>query len=869
MAQIPAMQGFTTAADSIGGGGGGVQDASLRDLGSAYTLVLLNGRRLASSDSGGTIDLNSIPLSAIERVEILTDGASALYGSDAIAGVVNFIMKSDVTDTTISVRTDRPQESGGESLNFSLSTGFGDIETDGYNILVAYSHDSQEQLASADRDFASTGIINFNYEGTDLIWQRTSVNAIPANAYMTFDWNGDGVYDSDDTDAAPTDHTRTRSFNPYNEANGNCAAKNIRLDTTCAYDFTETLEIFPESQRDNFFIAGIFDINDNLRASVNASFSNFSMTSRIAPYPTGTFTLDNSLQIVQDNVMPYLTPEELAANPLTQVRWRTRPGGNRTNQYETDTLNLVAGLEGEVDDINWDAHVTYSDSAQTNTRLTGYPLTEELFSAFETGTVNIFEAPESLNDDANALIKSAMFQGLWTTRDTNMLAFESSMSMPLFDMSGGQSYFASGIDYREVEYVRGRTDAVRNEIVLFEGEADTPAFDMARESYGIFGEIVFPFADNLELTASARYDNIGSITTADEAGTAVTAGESMDDTTYKISMSYRPNEDWLIRASIGTGFKAPTMREIAEPLIPFGVTSSSYDCPFSVGDALAQYCLPDRIQYAEMREGYGGLKPETSDQASVGFVYAPSQDFSFTIDWWQVDLENQVARPTENQIFGDPVTYRHLFTTKLNLGTGLEELAIITSPQNIGESNNSGIDWGLTLANEFSFGTLRTTVNGTYMLLSESSVVGGEPNEFESSLGMFGPDLAVTFRNIVKVSNTLTMGDFTHRLNLNYRSGYRDEYWAGGSSRIKLASDPDTNYTGGVQRYVPSYMTMDYQTNYIWDNNLSLTFGIKNLNDNSPPLSLRAGGAGHQVGYDPRYTDVFGRTFYLSAKYQF
>lgn len=866
MAHIPQMQGFLTASDSVGGGGGGVQTASLRDLGSSYTLVLLNGRRLASQDSGSSIDLNSIPISAIERVEILTDGASSIYGSDAIAGVVNFIMKSNLTDTTVSFRADNPQEDGGESWNFSVSTGFGEIEADGYNILLAYSHDDQSQLRSIDRDFASTGILPFSYQGNDLFFQRTSVNAIPANAYLAFDWNGDGVYDGDDAvDGGPS---ATRSFNPYNEANGSCAPNNGLSGTTCAYDFTETLEIFPESERDNFFLSGIYQINKDLRFSSTISYSTFKITPRIAPYPTGTFTLDSSLQIVQDNVLPFLTPEELAASPRVQVRWRTRPGGNRTNLYETDTLNFVAGLEGDIGDINWSTHLTFSDSARSNTRITGYPMTEELFAAFETGTVNIFDTPENLSSEANALIKSAMYSGPWTTTDTEMNAIEGSMSMPVFDMAGGESYFAAGFDYREVEYVRGRAQAVIDEIILFEGEGDTPAFDLSRETYGVFAEMVFPFSDNLEVTASARYDEIGEITdTPENGGASRSVGESMNDTTFKVSLAYRPNSDWLIRGSIGTGFKAPTMRQIAEPLIPFGVTSSSYDCPFPAGDPLADFCLPDRIQYNEVRQGFEGLKPETSEQASVGFVYAPSREFSVNVDWWQVNLEDQVARPTESQIFGDPVTYRHLFTSVLNLGTGEQELAIIRSPQNIGESNNSGVDWGFNVTNEFSFGTLRTSFNGTYIIESESLVVGGAPGEFETSLGQFGPDDAVTFRNVINMNNTLIMGDFVHNLNMEYRSAYRDKYWAGGSSRIRLAEDFGTNFDGGVQRLVPSYTTFNYQLAYEWNEHLNVAFGVRNLLDNTPPLSLRASGAGHQVGYDPRYTDVFGRTFYISADY--
>ncbi len=121
--QIPAMQGFSVAADSVGGGGGGVTTASIHDIGAAYTLVLLNGRRVAPSNSGTTIDLNSIPLSAIERVEVLTDGASALYGADAIAGVVNFILKKGASPWEVNAKFNSPQKSGGKSNSLQHQQG--------------------------------------------------------------------------------------------------------------------------------------------------------------------------------------------------------------------------------------------------------------------------------------------------------------------------------------------------------------------------------------------------------------------------------------------------------------------------------------------------------------------------------------------------------------------------------------------------------------------------------------------------------------------------------------------------------------------------------------------------------------------------
>lgn len=846
IAQLPEMQGFTTAAQSVGGGGGGQQTASLRDLGSQYTLVLLNGRRMAAMNSGSSIDLNSIPLATIERVEILTDGASALYGSDAIAGVVNFILKKDLDETTLHVRSNKPQKSGGESSNFSISSG---MVGDGYNILFSFSHDQQTQLKSSQRDFAKTGLINFNYQGNDLIWQRTSANAIPANAYLQFG----GVEPN-------------RNFNPYREANGQCAPNNAPSGSTCIYDFTETLEIFPESTRDNLFVRGEVELNNDLRLFSSLSYSQFEMVSRIAPYPTGTFTLPLDSQIVQENIIPHLSQSEADNLSRVAVRWRARPGGNRTNEYSTDTANFTLGLEGELDNISYDIAATYADSEQNNTRLTGYPIQVPFLNLLSSGAVNIFDTPENLSAEQNKLVKDTMYSGPWNKINTQTTALEGKFSMPVFEMTGGEAYIAAGFDYRRSEYVQTTSQANKDAIILF--EAPTPEFDLSRDTYGFFTELVLPITDELEVTGSVRYDNVGKITDSRRAAGMTTVNKNVDDTTYKVSLAYRPTEDWLLRASIGTGFKAPSMRQIASPRIEAGVTSSGYACPFEANDPRAQGCLPGIIQYNVYTEGYDKLKAETSEQASVGFVYSSNKNFSFHIDWWQVNLEDQVQQVTANQIFADPVTYADLFTTRTDPGTGDEVLAIIQAPINIGKSNNQGVDWGFSLFNEFSFGQLKTSVNGTYFIESESLVVGTE-DEYQTSMGRFGNNNAVTFRNIIRVGNTLTQENFTHRLNMNYRSGYKDQYHPGGSTRIRLANDISTNYSGGVQLYVSSYATFDYSTSYDFSQSFNVTFGINNLFDRKPPLTLRTGGSGHQVGFDPRYTDVFGRTFYLSADYTF
>ena len=182
--KLPAMQNMTVAADSVGGGGGGVRTANLRGIGEQYTLSLLDGHRMAPATSGSTIDLSSIPLAAIERVEILKDGASALYGSDAIAGVVNFILKDSVEGITVSSRIDEPQAGGGESFNVDVVAGLGDLDADGYSLVLAYSREDQSALAAAEREFAKTGFVSFSEGGREYYFENSSANAIPGNALV-------------------------------------------------------------------------------------------------------------------------------------------------------------------------------------------------------------------------------------------------------------------------------------------------------------------------------------------------------------------------------------------------------------------------------------------------------------------------------------------------------------------------------------------------------------------------------------------------------------------------------------------------------------------------------------------------------------
>lgn len=869
IANLPSMQGFTSAGESVGGGGAGIQTASLRNLGAEYTLVLLNGHRMPSADSGGTINLNNIPLAAIKRVEILKDGASALYGSDAIGGVVNFILKDNVQETTISARFDKPQDTS--SSNISFTTGFGDLSSDGYNFLFTFSRDEQDNLKSVDRDFARTGFIEFEHAGNRYYSAYGSSNAIPGNAYVTYntrDEQGDLVVDEEGNNV-----TASYSFNPYRELNGNCHETSAPIGNTCMFDFTSTLEIQPESERNSLFLSGIVEVNDSMELYSTVSYTDFSMIARIAPYPTGNFVLPNDSAVVSENVVPYL-PEGVSAEDLVSVkaRWRTLPGGNRTYDNKIESKHIVFGARGEMNEWSYDVAYTHGTSEREEDRLTGFPMTDPFMALVTSGEVNVFADPNDLSDEQNQKVKDTMFSGLWETVETSLNVIEAKASRELFELDSGPVYLGVGFDYRQQEYALINAPGQNDQLVLFESVGTE--FDLDRDTYGAFAEIIVPITSELEVTGSIRYDNVGGVSDSKLEGDQSVSGDEKD-TTYKISAAYRPSDEWLFRASYGTGFKAPTMRQIGAPRLEFGVTANAYDCKALLGATnhpLEPYCFDETLQYDVYREGNAELSPEESTQYSFGFVWSGDSGTSMGIDYWNIEMKNQVRRLEENQIWSDSATYADKFVLKEELSTGDQIIAIVRSAQNVGESNTSGIDWHFDVTTEFAFGSLRTSVNGTYMIEDESLRVG-TTDVWDSSLGKVGTNEAVTFRNIINVANTFTHGDFSHNLNIKARSGYTD---ASLSAYTIFPIDPITNepdltqtVDGSlIQKHVPVYMLIDYRLSYLYNDNSNIVFGIKNLMDKDAPRSFN-GAAGHQVGYDPRYADAYGRTFYLQVNYNF
>jgi len=842
---LPSMQGFTIAAIAAGTNSGGRVSASIHGIGESYTLVLLNGRRIAPQGSGSAINLNAIPMSAVEKVEILTDGASALYGSDAIAGVINFILKKNLQGGSIEGNWNQPRQSrAGGSTNISATYGFGDLDTDRFNVMVSARHDEQTQIKATDRDFANTAYVPYSWNGKNYIYDRTSAAAIPANVSATFNPVG-GVT------AAPI------GFNPYLKANGTCgpmnqvALSNTALVQNCGFDYVQTIEIVPENRRDSFFGKATFQATDNIQLFAEAAYSRLDLTARIAPN-TASVSIAKGSPLYNTYVRPYLTTTQDANVRAVTASYRTYDWGTRDSQTITDSKNLVLGAEGEIGTWNFGTGLTWSENSIDERYVGGYVKNNEFRQMLANNQFNPFLGIGQQTAATNQLIANSVYNGSIREASTTLKGIDARASGEVFKLPAGVVQAAVGGDYRTYHYQQ-TPHATSADIFGFSA---SPAYDMERANYGVFTELNVPVVKSLELTASGRYDTIESVK---NKLANRDMGKKESASTYKVTARWQPTQTFLVRGSYGTGFKAPSMLDIGQPLVSAGFTSGSYDCPANLRAENADYCQVGKRQYNVVSGGNENLKNEKSKQYTIGFRLEPTASFSVQADLWDVKIRDAVSSVSEAQIFADPVKFRQLFTTFVDPGNNQTYWAKQTLSINIGQTHNQGIDWETTYRHRFGIGNLTTTLNGTYLIKADYSRPGTS-NEFVNSMNKYGIDDQVSFRHIVRLSTSLDTGPVTNTIVANYRNGYTD---AEATSR-----NVATNVLETFRIEVPSHLTFDWQGKWQVTKGIGLRAGIKNIADRNPPFSLRAS-SGHQVGFDPRYADPMGRTFYLTGNYTF
>ena len=832
-----SSSGQTPAAGVSSATTGGISGISMRGLNSTRTLVLLNGRRIAPYGIGFTndnvsVDVNSIPLAAVERVEILKDGASAVYGSDAIAGVVNFILRKDFAGGEATGYYGDTSGGGASVTRGSLLWGAGDLGRDRFNIMGTFSWQHEKPLYGAQRSFAASGINSIN--------DTSSGNTFPANF-------------------VPTDG----SFGTRNPSNPACPPPYAVYDPQlsalgCRFDPSPLVQLIPDAERTSLFLSGRFALTPTVELFGEASWNRNRQNNTIQPVPiSDQFALPPNHPLF--NVAPYNGTSTIlvqpgtpfyptayvqsqlplgAALPVLDVRWRDNINGNRHIEDVADAPRFVFGARGTAAAWDWDAAYLHSESRVRENVIGGFPILSQILPILNSGNVNFWgPSPQNVVDQ----ILATDFHGEAFNIKSSLDSVAGKASREVYNLPAGPVAVAFGAEERKEKYQFNASSQIATGDVSGYGGNLLPV-DKSRNVSALFGEVNIPAFKNFEVNAAVRWDNYQGV------------GSS---TNPKIGLRYQPTKEILLRASGGKGFRAPSLLDLFAPnttgVTPQGL-NDSLRCP-TTGSSLD--CA---TQFPTLNGGNAQLKPEKSHNYTAGIVFEPTNSISVAVDWFTILLQDQINNGIPAAvILSDFNKYGHLVTRGPvdpafpNLPGPITQ--IDQTNINVGKTNLSGWDFDMRFRIPAGdYGRVTVQYTGTYFYKYDSENVDGS---FSPVIGQANTATGgVVPRLKTYLSATWAIGPWNLTLAQNWQSSYDDLF-----GTLESGNDPP--------RKVGVYETYDAQVQYFGVKNLKMTAGIRNLFNRPPPYTNAGGQTSFQGGYDPTYADPRGRFVYGSLTYSF
>ncbi|WP_077035299.1 TonB-dependent receptor [Pelomonas sp. KK5] len=823
--------GGVSLAQSIGdASANGQSGASLRGLGRERTLVLLNGRRLSPYPfSGAGVDMNAIPLSAVDHVEVLRDGASATYGSDAIGGVINFITRKDMTGGNINVSYEKPQHKGGTVKSVGGGIGFGDLARDKVNVLGSFSYQKYDVIHASDRDFAQTG------NRPDIGVVKTSGNTFPANATIPGGAYIPGV--AGFPNCAPPD-----SFNDGSSSN-------------CRYDYTHYVDIVPASKRLGAFTRATAQVAPDHQLFGEVVYSKNEIL--LGSSQTPSTTTGRAPYVYPAGGKYYPTAAVHAVDPTyngdLRISWRIVDGGQRLTKVTNDMTRFMVGMEGTL--AGWDYKTALSQT-KANARedfVSGNYSDTELVRVLKTGNVN----PFGPNDAAGlALLHEAELSGNNRKSNTKNDAFDISASRELFAMSGGNAAVAFGLDLRRETYLDGYSDLAGSGDIVG-GSGNAGKVSAKRQTQGLYAELNLPVIKTVELNAAVRTDRYTN--TSGESRDGAFSSPNLSSTSPKFGLKWTPTKEILVRGSVGKGFRAPGLNDLYAPAAGTN-TGGSFDDPFyndinktSTKNGCAALPNTDHCntQLTAINHSNANLKPEKSKTATLGFVFEPMKDLSLEIDYFSIKVTDGIKTLSGDDILKDwyknqtgPTTSSSVFANRLvkDPATGYLD-HVDASLENIGSFKAAGFDLAAKYRVRTAMGTFTPAWDATITTKSsETNVVSGVVEDTLGKYHLGGP--------VVRVKQNFILD------------------WDGGSWGATVRYYRQSGYQDYDEvSHVKAYDLWNLQGQYKGVKNLILTVGVENLFDKKPSTSVQEDY--FQVGYDPTYADVKGRSYYVRATYKF
>jgi iron complex outermembrane receptor protein len=830
---------------------------SLRGLGQKTTLVLLNGRRTASYGFAQNlqdtfVDINSIPTAAVERIEILKDGASAVYGSDAIAGVVNIILRKDFKGVEVNGYAGRFQsDSKKNDARVAASAGVGDLARDGYNVFGTFDWYRREGLQQGDTEFISTrdfrdrpGGRNFQSLTGGGTWrQLTATNTLTPAGVPHVDRAitdcalrapTQRVITTDDALALGLISPRVPSL-----PNGSNPDFNLPGNTFCSRDFKDIFTILPKTEREGFLGRATKQFGSNMTAYVDLGLSRVKTWQTFQePFFAGTTALQN---IPGVGLRPFTYninfAPGVAGNPFTAgARYQgvLNDMGTRDTDIKSDTTRLLGGLTYIIGKWDLDSAIGWSRNK-----------VESLFINRTTlsGTSALFNVPTTPQPPVPLSTSATYNLDRWSTntqaaRDTMRAIFprkstsdlkfgDTKGSTEIGQLPGGPIGLAVGAEYRR-ESLQDRPDPIASSGDIL-GQGIT-ATDASRNSGAFYAEASLPILRNVEASLAARYDHYSDY------------GNS---TTPKIGIKWTPTREWLFRANWGKGFRAPTLPEISPSVATF---FSSVIDP-RTGNA---------VQVSGVFAGNPSLQAEKSTSFTAGVVFEPNQTFSAGVNFYHIDWKNIVVAQSLQTIvnIGNACGAIPQPPCVVRDPTSGNIVTVISNYINVNETKTKGYDFEGRITTPSPYGRFVTRLNVSYVDSFKEDL-----NCIALGICSFGGLTEVVGTNygtntIPRIRGNIAVDwDYT-RYSATAQLNYIHHYSECISMEVRDCTisqtffrQQDPRFQNGVMGDVHSYTTLDLYGRIKFTKNFEVSATILNVADRMPP-------------YDPA-----GANFFLASIY--
>jgi len=844
---IPQFTGYQMGKSTNNGSDNGATKIDVRGLGFNRTLVLINGRRTIGDATGdGAVDINTIPEAMIKRVDVLTDGASSIYGSDAIAGVVNFILYDDFEGLRVTVNYGSAIEDW-DASDYGISI-LGGVGSDKGNIVYSMSWDKQDEMLQGDREWAFDALYpQLQDDGTFL-----AVGSGSSNSRKIRTSAGNFIFDSALGEARP-------------------------FEAGDVYNYATVNALTQPNERYQFATNGKINLSDTTQAFFEGMYTRRTSQQRLAP--------DASFRVISDNETPNdglqyndFVPANNPYNPFGSVNCANTIGlcnqdvninrrfvesGGRLFAQKADQYRLVFGLNGEMNMFNWDVAYTWAET-QTANETVNYGRFDRWAVAVDPvacaadgscpGVLNPFGDFGSISPEQMDFLTTGSLKDLY---NSTLSMFEVNLTGDMGELSGGNIGWAAGYAHRR-EAGSFSPDEFSAAGLTTGGAADP--LDGRFSVNEIYGEMLFPITDALVADASFRWSDYDSVESA--------------HLTWKLGADWEIFDGFRLRGTVGTGFRAPN---IAELNTGGGGTFPLTNDPCEFGDRAldagdisqntwdnCQVLGADTSDagekgyawqsYQEFASSPIPLEPEKSDTFTFGFVWDidVSDGLRLSVDYWDIKVEDIIAYPDANAMFNVCVTSENMSSPACDAGwdpfyyPGEGPGDLYNTYGNLGTLETDGIDFVLDYNASFNNGLgFYTKASATYTNSFKSGANPGVAQvEQAGTADGFGvyPEWKATF------DFGLTGSAWNADLIFRY-IGESDDLWRPPSTTADAVAE--------------SIIYTDLVGTFYW-NAMRITGGINNLFDEDPPYFHSA----FNANTEPGMYDVIGRRLFVSASWE-